>query len=507
MKRRAARALMAGLAASWLLPCAVGAQTIRLVGRGDPDLDERLRAFITAGGFTLLANDTLIASGDTIDGPALALDARIRINGVIRGDLLIVEGNVFVQPQGRILGNVTNIAGGFYPSDLATITGEVLSLPNAPYNVERSDSTIRIVGQRRRSLLVLDGFRGIRLPTYDRVDGLTLGFGGGYYLPPFGTAEPLVRARLAYHTERRTFEGGLELDLISGPTILRAGASRATLTNEEWIRNALTNSASFLFLGKDYRNYYESDRLFISVDRNFGEDATTATASVGIQFENAESLLARDPFTFREPDSIRRNPPVDEGHITSFVLGLGLGLQRTTFIADLDAEVELAVDAPGFEGGFGRFELSGEWALQALANHALVIEGYFQGPLPGTDSLPHQRWTFVGGSGTLYTFDIAEFAGDRVAFVESEYIIPFPEQWRLPVLGSPSLGLLHHVGMAWSQDVNRDLEQNLGLRLRFPLVWARAVIDPSTAFDDLEFAVGVALWRRYPWQTRDELRD
>jgi hypothetical protein len=142
--------------------------------------------------------------------------------------------------------------------------------------------------------------------------------------------------------------------------------------------------------------------------------------------------------------------------------------------------------------------------MQGLANHALVIEGYFQGPLPGTDSLPHQRWTFVGGSGTLYTFDIAQFPGDRVAFLESEYIIPFPAQWRLPILGSPSLGLLHHVGMAWSHDVDRDLEQNLGLRLRFPLVWARAVIDPNTGFDDFEFAVGVALSRPYPWQSRNE---
>lgn len=474
------------------------AQSVVLAGRGDVELDEQLKQFLRAR-YTLLSHDTLLARNDTLAGPLLAIDATVRIEGVIRGDLLIVEANTFLRPTARVLGNVTNIAGGLYPSELATITGQVRNLPNAPYEAVRSGSTIRIVGRQRRSLLVLDGFRGFRVPSYDRVDGLTLGFGAGYFLPLLGGLEPVVRARIAYHSERSTLSGGGDLALIRGPTTLRAGAERATLTTDQWIREAPLNSASFLFQGKDYRNYYRADRTFASLEHRFGQGATTATASLVAQRERAESLETGDPWTFLRPDSVRPNPPVSDGDITSFTLGTRIDLERPTFTAELGAEVELAVESTAGDDGFGRFEISADWAMLALANHTLAIGAYFQGPLPGTDSLPRQRWSFVGGSGTLYTFTIAEFPGDRVAFIDTDYIIPLPDRLRLPLLGSPSIDLLHTIGMAWSHGIDRDLEQNLGLRLRFPFVWMRAVTNPRTRWNDFEFSAGFTLPRSYDW--------
>jgi len=79
--------------------------------------------------------------------------------------------------------------------------------------------------------------------------------------------------------------------------------------------------------------------------------------------------------------------------------------------------------------------------MKAIANHTLEIEANFRGPLPGTETLPLQRWTFVGGSGTLYTFDIAEFRGDRLAFVgvaqTSELYQTNPVDGQARVLSSP----------------------------------------------------------------------
>jgi hypothetical protein len=139
--------------------------------------------------------------------------------------------------------------------------------------------------------------------------------------------------------------------------------------------------------------------------------------------------------------------------------------------------------------------------MAALANHTLTISPHAQGPLPGTDSLPLQRWSFVGGSGTLYTFDVAQFRGDRVAFVETEYSIPLPARLRIRLLGRPYVELLHAAGMAWSTGETPAFEQNVGARLSFNVLYVRAVTDPSRFEDDIEVTVGVTFPRRaLPWQ-------
>jgi hemolysin activation/secretion protein len=145
-------------------------------------------------------------------------------------------------------------------------------------------------------------------------------------------------------------------------------------------------------------------------------------------------------------------------------------------------------------------------ALQALANHTLEIEGYFQGPL-GTDSLPRQRWSMVGGSGTLYTFGVGQFFGDRVVYLENKYSIPFARRFRLPVLGQPKVQFLYQVGMAWTFEQERAFEQNVGLKIQFPLLYARVITNPADTHDT-KVGIGVTFPRRaYPWERRSDEPD
>jgi hypothetical protein len=192
---------------------------------------------------------------------------------------------------------------------------------------------------------------------------------------------------------------------------------------------------------------------------------------------------------------------VTESRIASAVIGAtSLWTTRSNAI-EITAAAELAGDVLDGDHSFGRYEVDAEWAMAALANHTLTIAPHVQGPLPGTESLPFQRWSFVGGSGTLYTFDIAEFRGDRVAFVETEYSIPLPRQLRIRFLGRPHVELLHLAGMAWTADASPGLEQNVGVRLRFNMLYLRAITHPSRFGDDAEFAIGVSFPRRdRPWQ-------
>lgn len=474
------------------------AQRVELSGRGEASTDEILKQFIQGGGFTLVARDTLLARDDTLEGPVLAAGATLRIEGVIRGDLLIVDSNVFLRPSARVLGGVTNIAGGYYPSEQATVAGETIDLPDAPYDVVRIDDGVRITGTRRRSMLELDGFRGLHIPEYDRVDGVTLGVGGGYYPPQLDEVEPFLHGEVEYHSQRGAWGGGGELELIREPYSLRFGGERVTPTNDAWIRGALLNSLSFLVLENDYRNYYEADRYFAAFERKFGTEANAFTVGLTGQIENARSLRAGNPWTVFSHDTIRPNPPIDDGRITSLILGLRADIDRPNGRARIAGDVEAGGKAVDGDFSFAMFALYGNTAVPAIANHTLFVKWMFQAPL-GTDSLPRQRWRLLGGSGTLYTFDVGEFLGDRVVFTTTEYIIPAPSRLRIPVLGVPSLDLLYAAGMAWPQGGDSKLEQNIGIGVRFPLVFARLITNPRNARDDLQFDVGLTTPRLFPW--------
>lgn len=480
---------------------AVDAQTVTVRGRGDADNDRYLRRLVEAGDYELIARDTLLAENDTIHGTALVLAGTLRLEGVITGDLVIVDANVFVRPTARIMGDVRSIAAGLYYSELAAVIGTVHSEPNAPYRVDqREDGSLVILGTTTVSAVVLYGVRGIQIPTYDRVDGLTLSLAGGYHLPRIGDVEPIVRGRVDYRTQRRVFTGGVEVGAARRRTEVAVGAERTTITNERWIRSDLNNSISALLQGKDRRDYYAADRGYLEVRRLLESGTRITNAYARAQIEDADPLAARNPWSllgdFRDD-----NIPVIASRITSAVIGGSTLWTLPYHVIEIDALTEFAGDLIDGDHSFARYAIDASWAMAALANHTLRIQPHVQGPLPGTESLPLQRWSFVGGAGTLNTFEVAEFRGDRVAFVATEYSIPLPPRLQIRMIGRPNIDLLHKAGMAWTADESPGFEQNIGVRLRFNFLYLRAVTHPSRFVDDVEFSAGVSFPRRaWPWE-------
>jgi hypothetical protein len=481
-----------------------GTPSVELRGRGDIDNDRFLRDFLAAGDFLLIHRDTLLTAADTIHGNALVLRSTVRLDGVVTGDLVLVDANVYLRPNARVLGQTRNIAGGFYPSELAVLEGGVQNEPNAPYLVRREaeGSRLVIIGTARPSVLVRPGLFGFGIPTYDRVDGLTLSYSSGIALPRLERVEPVLMGRVDYRSQRGVITGGLELQLPRGATSLHLGAERTTLTNERWIRDDANNTVSFFFMAKDLRDYYEADRAYAELRRSLETGPRTTTGFLRAQVEDARTLAAGNPWTVMGTPR-QDNIVVDDGRIASLAAGATMEWAQRWHRVRASGLIEAAADAMGGEHAFTRYEISADWAMTGFANHTLRVQPYFRGPLPGTDSLPRQRWSFVGGSGTLYTFETAEFRGDRVAFVETTYLVPlYP--FRLPVLGYPDLEGIHLVGMAWTYQERRDFEQNVGLRLRFPLVNVRVLTNPAAWRDDLQFSVGVNLPRRaWPWERDD----
>lgn len=503
MKRTTLAAAAAAALVAWAP--ALCAQQVDVRGRGDPDNDAFLRSFVARGDYHLIARDTLIARTDTVRGNALVLRGTLRLDGVVAGDLVIVDANVFMRPSARVLGTVHNVGGGLYPSELAVVEGSTRSEPNAAYIVEERGGRYIILGTTRPSLFVRPGLYGFGVPSYDRVDGVALSYSAGLLLPRVERIEPILRGRVDYRSQRGAFTGGVELGLPRGGTEFVAGAERTTLTNEAWIREALENSVSFLFLGKDNRDYYEADRGYVELRRQLESGTRTTSAYLRAQVEEARTLSAGSPWTlFGSPR--QDNTGVDDGRISSLLAGAELDWEHPLHVVGVTARAEAAGRTLRGEHAFGAYVLDLDWALSALADHTLRTQLHAQGPLPGTDSLPRQRWSFVGGSGTLPTFPFAEFRGDRVILVETRYSIPVP-QLRLRLLGTPELDLLHIAGMAWSSDDRRALEQNFGFRFRYSVANVRILTNPAAFWDERKISFGLNVPRRaYPWTRRPEDR-
>jgi hypothetical protein len=494
---RALRPVIPAIVALLILAPDALAQRVELRGRGDAGTDAFLRRLIEGGDYVLIARDTIIRHNDTIPGTALVTGSTVRIEGVVTGNLIIVDANVFLRPSARVLGDVRSIAAGLYASELATVQGATLSYPDAAYRVqELDDGTIIVQGVTRRSLLVLDGILGFRAPTYDRVDGVTLGLGAGYLLPRMGRIEPMLHGRVEYRSQRGVITGGTELVMPRGRSVLAVGAERTTITNEQWIQADWVNTATFLVGASDRRDYYEADRGHVEFRRVLEEGPRTTTAYLRGQVEDARTLSAGSPWTFfgtpRED-----NIAGVEGRTSSMIAAAMMEWAQPLHVVRLHGRVEAAGRALRGDHSFNAWVADLHWAMSAFSVHTLTIRGHAQGPLPGTRSLPPQRWSFIGGTRTLPTFRMAEFRGDRVALIESRYAVPTP--LRVRFVGSPDVELLHAAGMAWTADESRSLEQNVGAGLRFSLLSAWVFVDPART-GNTRFSIQFELPRpRHPW--------
>jgi len=493
------RRLRALLAALGLAAAPAQAQRVVLEGRGVIATDTILRR-AAATTFHVITADTVVPATDTLRGPVLIAATTVKLENVIIGDLLIIDANVFLRPNARITGSVISIAGGLFRAETATIEGTVREYKDAPYRAELRDDGIHVVGTEVESNLDLDGFGGFLAPTYDRVSGLNVTIGGRYLLPRIGAAEPWIGGRIGYLTAREKFVGLAHAGVDRGAFQFRAGLERAVATHDAWVRG-WSNTISYLTRGHDYRDYYQADRFYVGPVWRGVIAGAASQVTLDAQIEDARSLRSRDAWHV-SGDTARPNPAIDDGRITSLRIRSELAWESNRYIADIDAGLETALTAFDGEHEFTRFDFGGLIALRALANHSFQVRWRARGPMPGTDSLPRQRWNTMGGRATLWTLDEGELRGDRLLYINSAYLIPLPRALTLPILGRPAIEAVHRIGNAWTRDQDAELVQNVGLGLRFRIAFVTAIVDPADRDDSL-ILFGFSIPRRFPWTPVD----
>jgi len=495
LRARVAPLLLVGAMASAM--SRIDAQTVVVRDAGPGPVGRRLAEALAAPHHLVPPGPTtaLLPRDSAYAQTVIVLHRDAIIASRVHGDVIVVGGDAFLHPGASVDGRVVAIGGGVYESRLAIARGGVESHQDFTFEVQSTPTgyalDFRPIRVTRSTPVTLPGIYGLRIPTYDRVDGLSLAFGPMFALD---TGRYAIDPTITYRSNLGAFDPAVSGDLTFGRhTSVSLYVGRTTLTNDDWIWSDLVNSAAVLGLGLDTRNYYRADRAEVTVHHLLEGVTLQFEPFAGARFERDRSV-ERDTlsphvpwslFGQSEADRIRRpNPAITPGTLQSILIGA----HATWEAQRVRATMDLTNEGAAFNVGSRRFvqsTLDGTIRFPTFA----AQEFYFTTRVLETfgDTAPPQRWGYLGGSGTIPTLELLSMGGDHLVYVESNYFIPFL-RLDLPIVGPPSITLRHMIGSAGVGSLP-DFEQNLALRVALSFFRVDFAVDPARR----EWEVGAGL--------------
>jgi len=337
---------------------------------------------------------------------------------------------------------------------------------------------------------------GLRIPTYNRVNGLALPWGPKLEMSD-GRLD--VDGLITYRSNLGKWDPSVEGVIRPGDSQeLRFFVGRGTFTNDAWIRDDLTNSAAAFFAGSDARNYFRGDRATARFATTVTRTSISLTPFIGGNLERDWSTGSlsptKSPWSFfgRKGNlKMRRpNPPVFRGSIASILGGTGLQVVNGGLEAKLDATLERSlrisegqcstigvVFVCDINDNFTQATLDGKLTFPTFGSQTFTFKGHTVLTGGGGIALA-QRFAYLGGSGTLATVNLLALGGDHLLFVSGDYMIPI-EQIQLPYVGNPFVALRYAAGNAGTDGIP-TLIQNLGIGVGVSLLRVDFSIDPAS---------------------------
>jgi hypothetical protein len=324
---------------------------------------------------------------------------------------------------------------------------------------------------------------GFRIPSYDRVNGLSLPWGPVITIPPgrieinpvvtyrsnLGEIDPSVGVRAAF--------GSLDtLSLFIG---------RGTFTNDAWIRTDLINSLAAIGVGSDARNYFRAKRATAEYSHSFRTNTFVWAPMIGALHEidwstGIATRHNRAPWSiFGRTDTLkmrRINPAIAPGHVTSGLVGVRGKYEQNELTGSFSVNVERSFDEPasGSNDHFTQGTFDARANFPTFGMQSFEFRGH---AVSSGGPTPPQRFAYLGGAGTLATVDLLALGGDRLVFVEGEYYVPLVRPL-LPFVGAPVLSARYAAGSAGVGSLP-DFIQNIGVGIGVKLVKAEYHIDPN----------------------------
>ncbi len=421
-----------------------------------------------------------------VRGALIALGRNVLIEGSVDGDVIVVGGDVFVRAGAQIGGRVIAIGGGAYPSALAAVAGGTETFRENTFEITRVEGGYRLSYRSteppKEAPLLFPDVYGFRMPAYDRVNGLSVRFGPafsfagnrgrvdvlGTYRSNLGEVDPSMRASL--QLSRRTRAA---LDV-----------RRGSFTNDDWIWLEWINSGSVLTFGDDTRNFYRADRAELTLYRLWEGENIKWEPFIRASFERdwsvgSPSVATGGPWSLMgRTDTLsmwRPNPTITPGHLTSAHVGTSMHWESDGLRLTAATRLEVALSAPG-DASFQLSTTDVAVTFPVFGEQTYGADIHFVTTLG--DTPPPQRFSYLGGSGTLPFHEMLSFGGDQLLLIDQRYSIPLTGI-RLGDFGNPSLQLRHRIAAAGLGELP-DFETMLGFGIAVVFVRGEVQVNPAT---------------------------
>lgn len=490
MKRRLLAALLA--------PSAIGAQEVVLREPGPERVASIVRSAASGPHELRVGSGNLVLPPDSVvTTNLLVLGQPTYVSSRVQGDVVVVGGDLYLRTGSHISGRAIAIGGGVYRTMLGTVGGGVESYRDDHYAIDTRTNRYELSYEGRRAdeppLFQLAGVSGLLLPTYDRVNGLSLPVG---VLFTFGDRAVEIQPSVTYRSRLGVADPGVTVSIAADrPLRVEADAGRSTRTNDAWSYSDLINSATTLVFGNDSRNYFRADGGTARAIGHIEATGVVFEPFFGGRYEKVSPITSvGNVFSFSGRTSIehmaRPNPLVEAGEIGSGLVGATLEYKVGPVQAKLFGEGEHGFRTPSGTSSFTQVTLNGTVEFPTFGSQRLRIVAH--GVMTAADSTPRSRYAYLGRGGTLPLMELLEQGGDRLLFVESRYQIPVA--WIvLPKVGPPTLHLRHLMGAAGIGSLPK-LEQEIGVGVGISMLRVEGIFDVAGK-RDARYGVSVVIGR------------
>ncbi len=287
---------------------------------------------------TRLVGRTRLPRGNEWRGDVAVRNGPVIVGGRVQGTLLVVNGDALLEPGAEITGSLIVVGGTVTGTTEAVVGGEVREYREPLlYRVRSEGDEIAYAPHLRRrfpnfgarvSWGAADSRSSLTIATggtFNRVEGLPIVFGPLFDWRLRQNARFRIDALGVFRSagdlsDKRSDLGYmLRSELQSGevrPVGLGFRAYDIVAPVEDWgLHNAEVGWSAFLF-ARDYRDYYLNKGF---AGRIFAYPEKQIALSLELRREWQTGVADRDPWTvFRNSDAWRPNPPIDDGHYTTW---------------------------------------------------------------------------------------------------------------------------------------------------------------------------------------------
>lgn len=381
--------------------------------------------------------DHTINDYETIDGNVIVVRGNLIVRGHVEGDIVVIYGDIKIESESEILGNITSIGGTIEQVESSIVRGN--QIETSPKNVFRTagfsnnynydyddnnNDSWHYSYQYQYSTLPVWPLEDQFLIRYNRVQGLYLGL---EFPKSIANKYDIVSlhgfAGYGFEEKAWRYQVGVDRYFFNRTSYrfeIGANVHDLTDTKDDWLITPLENSLASFLIHEDFQDFYRRQGYDVHISQNL---TIFLKGTLAYRNDNYNSVSKNvDWALFGGDKKFRINPEIDEGNMRSLYGELYFDTRnnhetpRRGWYGKLSMEMSNSDLRSDFY--FNQYILELRNYIPISRNERLDLRlklGSSEG------NLPIQKQFELGGLSTLRGFNFKEYVGDRLILANIEY--------------------------------------------------------------------------------------